>query len=84
MVTNLKVLCIKTVFNSDDSNKIDYKKGKVYQAEIIGDDILVEDESGDMCLAGLAVKEVVRLGIQEQRNGPWDDWFHAHFEFTGQ
>jgi len=81
MQKQTKVLCIKTSFNLDNSKKIDYKEGKEYQAAIIGDDVLVEDESGDMCLAGHSAIEAVRLGIQEKENGWWDDWFNEHFRF---
>lgn len=77
-----KVLCIKTSFNIDDNEKIDYKEGKEYKAEIIGDDILVEDELGEMCLAGQTAKEAIRLGTQEKENGHWDDWFNEHFRFV--
>ncbi|MEH7158974.1 hypothetical protein [Neobacillus drentensis] len=76
-----KVLCIKTSINIDDSEKIDYKEGKEYKAEIIGDDILIEDELSEMCLPGQTAKEAVRLGAQEKENGQWDDWFNEHFRF---
>lgn len=77
-----KVLCIKTSFNIDDSEKIDYKEGQEYKAEIIGDDILVVDELGEMCLAGQTSKQAIRLGIQEKENAHWDDWFNEHFRFV--
>ncbi|MDX8363442.1 hypothetical protein [Cytobacillus sp. IB215316] len=80
MVKQAKVLCIKTSINNE-SEKIDYKEGKEYNAEIIFDDILVESELSEMCLAEIAAKEAVRLGTQEKENGQWDDWFNEHFRF---
>ncbi|MFC5734011.1 hypothetical protein [Cytobacillus gottheilii] len=74
------VLCIKTSFNIDDSQKIDYQEGKEYHAEILAEDLHVEDESGKMSLAGITAKEAVRLGIQEKENGYWDDWINKHFK----
>ncbi|MFP8641957.1 hypothetical protein ACLHWY_10445 [Priestia aryabhattai] len=79
MVKQIKVLCIKTSFNIDYRDKIDFLCVKIYDGQINFDDILVEDESKEWCLVGQTADEAVRLGIQQCSNGKWDDWFTEHF-----
>ncbi|MBK0010317.1 hypothetical protein IAE23_28015 [Bacillus sp. S35] len=80
MIKQIKVLCIKTSFNIDYPDKIDFLCGKIYDGQINFDDILVEDESREWCLVGQTADEAVRLGIRQSSNGKWDDWFTEHFK----
>lgn len=65
-----------------NSQKIDYQEGKENNAEILAEDLLVEEESSKMSLAGITAKEAVQMGIQEKENVYWDDWINNHLKYN--
>lgn len=83
MENRIRVQCIKTSYNVDNGQIIDYRQGAIYDAEVIGNDILVANDSGNMCLAGITAKEAMNLGMQETEDGYWDNWFNEHFCVVG-
>lgn len=83
MENRIRVQCIKTSYNTDNGQTVDYRQGAIYDAEVIGDDILVANDLGEMCLAGITAKEAVNLGMQETEDGYWDSWFNEYFCVVG-
>ncbi|WP_163859229.1 hypothetical protein [Paenibacillus elgii] len=76
----MKVMCKKDVISTENSGiRIQYRKGQIFDAKIIADDLLIKEKDETYSLVGVRGESAADFNLKTDPKG-WDEWFNKHFE----